>query len=152
MNIKKVALLDFLVGPNRNPYNPLGNSAANGILVGPGGPTGVYGRPPNYVSPNSFNGGGFGPGGIPPGGPGGLGGAGGLGGPGGLYNNFGGGPFNGGFPSNGPFPQNGPIAPNGPIGPNGPFPPIAFNSKSGAGISAQSDEPKGRDNHKSSNK
>lgn len=35
----------FSVGPNRYPYNPLGNNAANGILVGPGGPTGVYGRP-----------------------------------------------------------------------------------------------------------
>lgn len=28
-------------------HNPLGNSAANGILVGPGGPTGQYGRPYN---------------------------------------------------------------------------------------------------------
>lgn len=56
MNIKKVALLDFLVGPNRYPYNPLGNSAANGVLVGPGGPTGVYGRPPNYAGQNNFGG------------------------------------------------------------------------------------------------
>lgn len=32
-------------GSNRYPYNPYGNSAANGILVGPGGPTGHYGRP-----------------------------------------------------------------------------------------------------------
>lgn len=139
INIKKVGLLDFLVGPNRVPYNPLGNSPANGILVGPGGPTGIYGRPPNYVGPNSFNGG-FGGAGVPPGG--------------GLYNNnnFGGGPFqpNGGFPPNGLFSPNGPIAPNGPIGQN--YEPIAFNSKSGAGISAQSDEPKGRDVQKNSNK
>lgn len=142
MNIKKDALLDFLVGPNRYPYNPLGNHPANGILVGPGGPTGVYGRPPNYGGPNSFNGGFGGPG---FGGPG-------IGGPGGLYNNNFGGPLNGAFPSNGGFPQNGGFPPNGPIGPNGPFPPIAFNSKSGAGISAQSDEPKGTSVHKNSNK
>lgn len=38
----------FSVGPNRYPYNPLGNNAANGILVGPGGPTGQYGRPFGY--------------------------------------------------------------------------------------------------------
>lgn len=147
MNIKKVALLDFLVGPNRYPYNPLGNSAANGVLVGPGGPTGVYGRPPNYAGQNNFGG---------PGGPG---------APGGLYNNNNnfGGPFNGPFPPNGGgggFPPNGGGFPlngggfplNGPIGPNGPFPPIAFNSKSGAGILAQNDEPKGRDIGKNSNK
>lgn len=138
MNIKKDALLDILVGPNRYPYNPLGNHPANGVLVGPGGPTGVYGRPPNYAGPNSFNGGFGGPG---------IGGPG-IGGPGGLYNNNFGGPFQ----QNGGFPQNGAFQPNGPIGPNGPFAPIAFNSKSGAGISAQSDEPKGTTVHKSSNK
>lgn len=31
------------VSPVNNPY---GNNAANGVLVGPGGPTGVIGRPP----------------------------------------------------------------------------------------------------------
>lgn len=102
-------MLDFLDGPNRYPFNPLGNSPANGILVGPGGPTGIYGRPPTYAGQNQlpFNGAGPGVG------------------PGfnnGFYNNFGGPQF-GGFP-------------------NGPIP---FNSKAGSGISAESDEPKGRE-------
>lgn len=140
MNIKTDALLDILVGPNRYPYNPLGNHPTNGILVGPGGPTGVYGRPQNFNGGSGFGGPGFGGPGF--GGPG-------FGGPGG--NNFGG-PLNGQFPQNGGFPQNGPYQPNGPIGPNGPFPPIPFNSKSGAGISAQSDEPKSSVVHKNSNK
>lgn len=107
-------MLNILDGnryPNQNPYNPLGNNAANGILVGPGGPTGLYGRPNNF-GPNQFNG--FG----------------------------GGGPFNNGFYNNygpqygGGFPQNGPIP---------------FNSKSGSGISAESDEPKGRELDKKTN-
>lgn len=118
-NIKD-GLLDILDGQNRypnqnqNPYNPLGNNAANGILVGPGGPTGLYGRPNNF-GPNQlpFNGG------------------------------FGGGPYNNGFNNNygpqyngGGFPQNGPIP---------------FNSKSGSGISAEADEPKGRELDKKTN-
>lgn len=74
----------------------MGNSAANGVLVGPGGPTGVYGRPPNYAGPNQipFNGGGIGSG---------IGG-----GPfsNGFYNNNFGLPFNGGFPANAPIPFN----------------------------------------------
>lgn len=79
-------LLGILDGPNRYPYNPLGNNGANGILVGPGGPTGIYGRPPNYGGPNQlpFNG------------------AGGYNN--GPYNNFGG--QYGGFPPNGPIPFN----------------------------------------------
>lgn len=103
----KDGLLNFSVGPNRNPYNPLGNSPANGVLVGPGGPTGIYGRPPNYNGQNQlpFNG-------INPIGPFGNG----------YFNNFGGG--------------------GGGVG--GGFAPIPFNSKAGAGISAENDDPKGR--------
>lgn len=89
----------------------MGNSPANGVLVGPGGPTGVYGRPPNYVGQNQipFNGAGVGAG-I---------GVGGLPFNNGFYNNNFGSPFNGGFPPNGPIP---------------------FNSKSGTGILAESDD------------
>lgn len=126
-------MLDILAGPNRypnqNPYNPLGNSAANGILVGPGGPTGLYGRPNNFGGPNQqpFNGG--------------FGGApfnngfnnnygGGLYGGGGGFNGGGGGFNGGGFPQNGIIP---------------------FNSKSGSGILAEADEPKDRELDKKSN-
>lgn len=35
-------------------YNPLGNNAANGVLVGPDGPTGYYGRPPGYNPGNNL--------------------------------------------------------------------------------------------------
>ena len=114
-----------LDGPNRYPgagYNPLGNSAANGILTGPGGPTGLYGRPPNYYGPNQlgFNGGG----------PGGFGGA----------------PFNNGFNNNyGGFNGIG----GGGFPPNGIIP---FNSKAGSGILAdEGNEPKERTLDKKSN-
>lgn len=52
----KDGFLNILDPPNRyNGYNPLGNNAANGILVGPGGPTGFYGRPQNQFGPfNQF--------------------------------------------------------------------------------------------------
>lgn len=140
---------DFLDGPNRYPgggaggYNPLGNSAANGILVGPGGPTGLYGRPPNYYGPNQFGNGGYG-------------GFGGLGG-----NGIGGAPFNNGFNGNNGFNNNyGPgfngIGPGvgggggpGGFGPNGIIP---FNSKAGSGILAdEGEDPKGRSLDKKSN-
>lgn len=48
---KKFFFFPLIDQPNRFPYNPYQNSAANGVLVGPGGPTGTYGRPPAY-SPN----------------------------------------------------------------------------------------------------
>lgn len=126
-------MLDILDGPNRYPYNPLGNNAANGILAGPGGPTGIYGRPPNYVGPNQlpFNGAG---GGGPP------------------FNNGGGLPFNnGGAYNNGPYNNFGGGQYGGPYGGLPPNGPIAFNSKSGAGISAEADEPKGRELEKKAN-
>lgn len=125
--------------PNRYPYNPLGNNAANGILVGPGGPTGLYGRPPNYAGQNQipFNG---------------------AGAPfnGGFYggaNNGGGLPFNGGGFNGGAF--NGGGFNGGPPGFNGGFPPngpIPFNSKAGSGIAAEDDDQKGREADKKSNK
>lgn len=109
-------------GPNRYPYNPYynqGNQFNNpgypqnnpGVLIGPGGPTGFFSRPPayaqNYLNSPLY---GNGPGG--PGGPGGLGGPGGSGGPSPFYGNG----YNPGF---GPYPNT-----------------IPFNSKSGSGISA----------------
>lgn len=115
--------------PNRYPYNPLGNNAANGILVGPNGPTGQYGRPSNYIGQNQppfnafngaqgpFNGGGF----------------------------YGGGPFNGGGAPFGGGPFNGGGAPFG--GAAG-FPPngiIPFNSKAGSDIPAEDDDAKERE-------
>ncbi|XP_031626765.1 heterogeneous nuclear ribonucleoprotein A3 homolog 2-like isoform X2 [Contarinia nasturtii] len=115
-------------GPNRYPggYNPLGNSAANGVLVGPGGPTGLYGRPPNYAGPGQLP---FGGNGI---------GLGGVGNPygfnnNGFYNNYGT-PYGNGYPQN-----------------NGIIP---FNSKAGSGIlaDAEADDPKGRELDKKSNK
>lgn len=61
----------FLVGPNRFGYNPYGNNAANGILVGPGGPTGQYGR--YGLDQGPYNRPPFGANGPYPGGPGGPG-------------------------------------------------------------------------------
>lgn len=100
----------------------MGNSAANGILVGPGGPTGQYGRPYGfdngiYNRPGQFANGGisgaFGNGPIAPG------------------NGFGNRPFGYG----GPYDQS-----------------IPFSSKSGAEIFAdESDDSKGR-GKKSDNK
>lgn len=79
-------MLDILDGPGRYPgYNPLGNSPANGILVGPGGPTGLYGRPQNYPGSNQY-----------------------------PFNGIGGAPFNNnGFNNNYGPPYNGGYQPNG---------------------------------------
>lgn len=102
------------VGPSRQQYNPLGNSATNGILVGPGGHTGQYGRPFGFDN-GLYNRPGFsgiGPGQFMNGGiPGSFGS--------GPPNQFGGRPF--GF--GGPYDQA-----------------IPFNSKSGAGILAEASE------------
>lgn len=121
------------VGPNRHQYNPLGNSAANGILVGPGGPTGQYGRPyplgfnnGPYNRPG-FSGNGIGPGQFANGGiPGGFGN-----GPIGAGNGFGGRPFGYG----GPYDQT-----------------IPFSSKSGAGIQADESEDSKDRSHKADSK
>lgn len=111
------------VGPNRQQYNPLGNSAANGILVGPGGPTGQYGRPHGFdnglYNRPGFNGNGIGPGQFVNGG---------------IPSGFGGGPIQGGTGFGGrPFGY-------------GPYDQtIPFSSKSGAGILAdESDGSKDR--------
>lgn len=124
----------FSVGANRNPYNPLGNSAANGVLVGPGGPTGQYGRP--YGFDNGIynnNRPGFGPNGIGPGNfangpiPGGL-----ANGPIAGGNGFGGRPFGYGNPGYGiPYDQI-----------------IPFSSKSGSGILADESEENNKDRSK----
>ena len=52
MTIFSPLTADYFGYPQQNHHNP-----ANGILVGPGGPTGVFGRP-RY--PQHFGGGGFG--------------------------------------------------------------------------------------------
>lgn len=66
-----IFMIFFLVGQNRFPYNPYGNNAANGILVGPGGPTGHYGR--YGLDQGLYNRPPFGANGPYPGGPGGPG-------------------------------------------------------------------------------
>lgn len=94
-------------------------------MIGPGGPTGFFSRPPayaqNYLN-NPYGNGIGGPGGLGgPGGPGGLGGLGGPGGLGGLGGPGGPSPFygNGYNPGFGSYPNT-----------------IPFNSKSGSSILA----------------
>lgn len=144
-HIKIISISNRIVGGDRNQFNPLMNSAANGILVGPEGHTGHYGRYGLYNRP-TYNGNQFGQGsfgGAFPGGPQGNGFPGnglqgnGFGGNGFAGNGFGGNGFGGDrFTGNG-FAGNG--FPGRPQGPGGYFDQgiQPFNSKSGAGIQAE---------------